>query len=126
MPVIAAENERLLIVAQFANFASDANYNVAGRIHEALSEQVQAARLEDTSVAIWPEIVEDNPTASGIVAATGAALMIWGEYDSGRVRVRFTLAGGGAETDRERLLACHLSFSTTIIWMCRVRHKHWH
>jgi tetratricopeptide (TPR) repeat protein len=114
MPVIAAENERLLIVAQFANFAADANYNVAGRIHEALSEQVEAARLEDTRVEIWPDIVEDNTTASGIVSTTGAALMIWGEYDSGRVRVRFTLAGGGAELDWQRLLGTPSELSTTI------------
>ena len=37
LPVQAEENERLLIVAQFSNFTTDANFNVAGRIHEALS-----------------------------------------------------------------------------------------
>ena len=114
LPVMAAENERLLIVAQFANFASDASFNVAGRIHEALNMQVQAARLEDTRVAIWPDVVSDNGKATSILEGTGAALVIWGEYDSGRVRVRFSLAGGGAELDWQRLLGAPTELSTTI------------
>lgn len=114
LPVMAADQERLLIVAQFANFVSDASFNVAGRIHEALNKQVQAARLEDTRVAIWPDVVSDNSKASSILEGTGAALIIWGEYDSGRVRVRFTLAGGGAELDWQRLLGAPTELSTTI------------
>jgi tetratricopeptide (TPR) repeat protein len=114
LPVLAAGDERLLVVAQFTNFVVDANYNVAGRIYEALAAQVKAARLEDTRVEVWPEVVEDNTTANEVLALTKAALMIWGEYDSGRVRVRFTQAGGGAELEWQRFLGAPTELSTTI------------
>ena len=112
--VQAEQDERVLIVAQFVNFATDANFNVAGRIHEALIEQVQAAKLEDTRVVVWPETVNENDGALQVLDATGAVLMIWGEYDSGRVRVRFTLVSGGAELDWQRLLGTPTELSTTI------------
>ena len=114
LPVMAAPGQRLLIVAQFSNFATDASFNVAGRIHEALAQQVRAANLEDTEVAIWPDVVEDNQSAMEVIEGTGAALVIWGEYDSGRVRVRFTLAGSSAEVDWQRLLSAPTELSTTI------------
>jgi tetratricopeptide (TPR) repeat protein len=113
-PVVAAENERLLLVAQFSNFAMDANYNVAGRIQEALVAQVKAARLEDTRVAIWPEVISDEGTAFTVLKAAKAAMVIWGEYDSGRVQVRFTLEGGGAELEWQRFLGAPTELSTTI------------
>jgi len=59
IPVAAAPNERLLLVAQFSNFATDASYNVAGRIDDALSDQVTAAQLADTRVAEWPNTIGD-------------------------------------------------------------------
>lgn len=114
VPIIAAENERLMVVAQFINFTLETNYNVAGRIHEALSEQVIDAGLEDTRVEVWPEVIDDNQTALEVVQATKALLVIWGEYDSGRVRVRFTLADGGAELDWQQLLGAPTELSTTI------------
>jgi tetratricopeptide (TPR) repeat protein len=114
IPVVAAENERLLIVAQFTNFTVDANYNVAGRIQEALSKQVASAKLEDTRVVVWPEAVEDEATAFDVLQATNATLVIWGEYDSGRVRVRFSVAGGGEELEWERFLGTPTELSTTI------------
>lgn len=114
IPVVAAPNERLLIVAQFSNYTVDASYNVAGRIQEALATQVKAAKLEDTRVVIWPEAVEDNEQAVEVVGQTEAALVIWGEYDSGRVRVRFTLADGGADLDWQQMLGAPTELSTTI------------
>ena len=93
IPIVAAENETLLVVAQFANYAPHSSFNVAGRIGEALSEQVGAAKLQDTRVALWPEAVESVDGADRLLDATRAALLIWGEYDSGRVRVNFALPG---------------------------------
>lgn len=114
LPVSAIANERLLLVAQFSNFTVDANYNVAGRIHEALAAQVSAAKLADTRVAVWPETVGDNTGAARLLELTGASMVIWGEYDSGRVRVRFTLLEGGPEMDWQRLLGAPTELSTTI------------
>jgi tetratricopeptide (TPR) repeat protein len=104
----------LLLVAQFTNFAVDANYNVAGRIQEALAAQMEAARLPDTRVEVWPDAVADNAEAVRVLNVTGAAMVIWGEYDSGRVRVRFTLPGGGQEVEWQRLLGAPTELSTTI------------
>jgi tetratricopeptide (TPR) repeat protein len=114
LPVVAAQDERLLIVAQFSNYATDASFNVAGRIQEVLASQVSAAKLEDTRVVVWPETIEDNTSATTVLENTRAALIIWGEYDSGRVRVRFTQTGGGAELDWQRLLGAPTELSTTI------------
>jgi tetratricopeptide (TPR) repeat protein len=114
LPVQAAPDEQLLVVAQFTNFAMDANYNVAGRIQEALAAQMEAARLEDTRVEVWPDSVADNVEAVSVLNVTGAAMIIWGEYDSGRVRVRFTLPAGGQEVEWERLLGAPTELSTTI------------
>jgi hypothetical protein len=68
LPVVAGENERLLLIAQFTNFTVDSNYNVAGRILDALSVKVKDARLEDTRVAMWPEAIGDNATATDVLA----------------------------------------------------------
>jgi tetratricopeptide (TPR) repeat protein len=114
LPVIAADGERLLLVTQFANYAQSANFNVAGRIVEALSSQVRAAELADTRVAVWPDAVGDENKAVGVLDATRAAMVIWGEYDSGRVRVNFALPGRGKAMDWQRLLGGPDELSTTI------------
>ncbi len=114
LPVVAAEGERLLLVTQFANYAQSTSYNVAGRIAEVLSGQVRAAELADTRVAMWPEAVGDETLAVGVLDATHAAMVIWGEYDSGRVRVSFALPGQAKALDWQRLLAAPDELSTTI------------
>jgi tetratricopeptide (TPR) repeat protein len=114
LPVMAGADERLLIVAQFSNFAVNTNFNVAGRIHEALTEQVAAAQLADTRVEVWPESIVDQASAVDLLSRTGATIVIWGEYDSGRVRVRFALQEGGGELEWQRLLGAPTELSTTI------------
>lgn len=112
IPLMAAEDETLLVVAQFANYARDASFNVAGRIGEALGSQVDAANLQDTRVAVWPEVVETADGAVTLLDATHAALLIWGEYDSGRVRVNFALPG--AAMGWEQFLSTPNELSTII------------
>jgi len=114
LPVVAEAGERLLLVTQFANYAQSTSYNVAGRIYEALSGQVRSAELADTRVAVWPDTVGDEDAAVSVLDATHAALVIWGEYDSGRVRVSFALPGKGTALDWQRLLTGPDELSTTI------------
>ena len=114
LPVAPAVDERLLLVAQFTNFTVDANYNVAGRIHEALDAAATTAQLEDTRVETWPEAINSPKAASDLLNLTRATLVIWGEYDSGRVSVRFTSATGGEDDDWQRLLGGPTELSTTI------------
>ncbi|HXF61100.1 MAG TPA: tetratricopeptide repeat protein [Caldilineaceae bacterium] len=112
LPVTAAPGETLLLVAQFANYAGETGFNVAGRIQEALEEQIAAAKLTDARAAVWPEAVPDGQHATAVLTETGAAMVIWGEYDSGRVRVKFALPGGAL--DWQRLAATPDELSTII------------
>jgi tetratricopeptide (TPR) repeat protein/DNA-binding XRE family transcriptional regulator len=86
----AAAGETLVVVAQFGNYTGGAQgYNVAGRLGEALQRELAAAGLEDTRVASWPDAIGDEQAAEAALARSGAALLVWGEYDSGRVVARF-------------------------------------
>jgi tetratricopeptide (TPR) repeat protein len=114
LPVTAAEGETLLLVSQFTSFASESTYNVAGRIQEALETQLAAAQLMDTRVAVWPAVIDKAAVAQTVLDDTGAAMVIWGEYDSGRIRVNFALPGGQGRVGWQRLLNSPSELSTTI------------
>jgi tetratricopeptide (TPR) repeat protein len=92
-PITPAEvGETLVIVSQFANYASERmGYNVAGRIREALLEDFGEAGLNGSRVAIWQQPLLNREEALQVGQAHQATLVIWGEYDSGRVLVTFTL-----------------------------------
>ena len=102
----AEAGETLVIVSQFANYASQrTGYNVAGRIREALLEDFAQAGLTGGRVDIWRQPVLDREEALRVGQAHRATLVIWGEYDSGRVLVTFTLlASGEAQATAARLL----------------------
>jgi tetratricopeptide (TPR) repeat protein len=90
--------ETLVIVSQFANYVSERmGYNVAGRIREALLEDFSEAGLTSSRVAIWQQPMLNREEALQVGRAHEATLIIWGEYDSGRVLVTFTLPAS-AET----------------------------
>lgn len=84
---IAQPGETLLIVAPFDGYTVNEQYNVAGRIQEALNSEITNARLVSTTIEIWPEKIRDSAYLQEVLSASDAALVIWGEYDSGRVRV---------------------------------------
>ena len=86
----AAEGETLLLVARFVGYTDD-DFNVAGRILDALSTQLEAAGLDDARALEWSEAVSSGAEAGAVLAASGAAAVIWGDYDDGRVRVNFAL-----------------------------------
>ena len=98
----AASDETLIVVAQFGNYTGGAQgYNVAGRLSEALERELTAAGLKDARSAVWPFALTDAAAASGALARSGAALLIWGEYDSGRVVARFLPRNQLAAASRE-------------------------
>jgi tetratricopeptide (TPR) repeat protein len=89
----ATAGETLILVAHFANYTGgQQGYNVAGRLQTALEREITAGRIPDLRAAIWPEELRDEAAAQGALARAGAAVIIWGEYDSGRVLARFGLA----------------------------------
>jgi len=90
---VAAPGETLVIVGQFANFTGgDAGFNVAGRIADPLRQEAEQAGLVTVRVATWPEPIRSQTEAQAILTRSAAWMVIWGEYDSGRVLARFTQA----------------------------------
>ncbi len=94
---VAAPGETLVIVGQFVNFsAGEIGFNVAGRIAEPLRQEIESAGLSTVRVALWPDPIRSEAEAQATLARTAAWMVIWGEYDSGRVLTRFTQAGSDA------------------------------
>lgn len=90
-PIMAQPGERLIVIAPFVGYTStDMQFNIAGRIREALDEELQRAGLDDVHTVIWPEPITEPQQAEAVLAAAGAVLTIWGEYDAGRVRAGLT------------------------------------
>jgi len=90
-PIVAKPGEQLIVIAPFVGYTStDMQFNIAGRIREALDEELQRAGLDDVRTVIWPEPITEPQQAEAVLAAAGAVLTIWGEYDAGRVRAGLT------------------------------------
>lgn len=86
-PIVAGDGQQLLVIAPFVGYtSSDLRFNVAGRIQEALQEELHRAGLTSVQVVIWPEPIVNAAQADAVLEASRAALAVWGEYDAGRVR----------------------------------------
>jgi tetratricopeptide (TPR) repeat protein len=95
-PIVAAAGEKLLLVAPFVGYTSeDLRYNVAGRIEEALEQEIHDLQLANVRVAVLPSTVAAQGQAHSLLADTRALVVIWGEYDAGRVRANVTTPGDG-------------------------------
>lgn len=114
----AGPGETLVVVGQFANYTGGVQgYNVADRLQTALKRELDAARLPSARAAVWPEVIPDEATARAVSLRAAAALVIWGEYDSGRVVGRFTLPPMQADKGErryEKLLASPDELSAVI------------
>jgi tetratricopeptide (TPR) repeat protein/DNA-binding XRE family transcriptional regulator len=91
-PIIvpAASGEIMILVTHFANYASSQiGYNVAGRLAQTLQQEIDHTPLEDIRIVIWPEEVSTREQALQIGQTVNATLVIYGEYDVGRVMVEF-------------------------------------
>ena len=115
---LAAPGETLVVVAPFANYTGgQQGFNVAGRLQTALVEETERARLQAVRVALWPQVLQDEAQALAALEQASATLLIWGEYDSGRVLAHITLAGSPSQTqsrELEALVASPGELSTTI------------
>lgn len=90
-PIVAQPGEQLIVIAPFVGYTStDMQFNIAGRIREALDEELWRAELDDVRTVIWPEPITEAAQAEAVLTAAGAVLAIWGEYDAGRVRAGLT------------------------------------
>lgn len=112
--LVADEGETLLLVAQFTGVTLVERFDVAERIGEALSEQITTAPLMSTTVAIWPEEIPNAERARQVLAAANATMLIWGKYDSGRVRVNLETGDPQGSQKRDFTLTSADELVTTI------------
>jgi tetratricopeptide (TPR) repeat protein len=97
-PIVVAAGQKLLLVAPFVSYAADdLRFNVAGRIAETVRDEVQQARLRNVHVAVLETPVAAQEEARALLTQTGAAAVIWGEYDAGRVRANVTMRNDDAD-----------------------------
>ena len=87
--------ESLIVLAPFANYTGGGQgFNVLDRIRAALDGEILTAGLGAVRTAEWPRALDGREDAESASRRSGATLVIWGEYDSGRVVARFTAPGG--------------------------------
>lgn len=117
-PSAASSDETLVLVSEFANYGGEQiGYNIAGRIQEALQEEFEEAGLNSVRIERIPEIVSDETSAQRVGQELHAALVVWGEYDSGRVIAVTSapMAEEGIESREQRwLIATSEELSSTI------------
>ena len=90
----AADGESLIVLAPFVNYtAGGQGFNVAGRLKAGIDREVREAGLAAVRTVEWPRDIADEAAANAAIERSGAALAIWGEYDSGRVIARVTVPG---------------------------------
>ena len=96
---MAAADESLIIIACFANYtAGQQAFNIRGRLKNRIDKELSAAGLTGVRTAESPEELSGEPEASSALEISGAAIVIWGEYDSGRVLANLTTARTESES----------------------------
>ena len=88
---IAEAGEALIVIAPFANYtAGQLEFNIRGRLRSSIHREIAAAGLEGIRIDDWMETVPGHRAALSAAEQSGAAIVIWGEYDSGRVLANLT------------------------------------
>ena len=88
----AVDGESLIVIAPFVNYTGgQQGYNVLGRLQHEIDSEVNAAGLSGVRTVEWPEEIASEPNAEAAGRRSDAVIVIWGEYDSGRVMARFTM-----------------------------------
>lgn len=87
----AAGGESLIVMSPFVNYTGgQQGYNVLGRLKDEIDNEVYAAGLSGVRAVEWPKQISSEPDAEEASRRSAAVVVIWGEYDSGRVIARFT------------------------------------
>ena len=88
----AVDGESLIVMAPFVNYTGgQQGYNVLGRLKDEINNEVSAAGLSNVRTVEWPDEIESEADAEAAGLRSDAIIVIWGEYDSGRVMARFTV-----------------------------------
>ena len=88
---VAEAGEALIVIAPFANYtAGQLEFNIRGRLRDSINREIAAAGLAGIRIEDWVETVRGHRPALSVAEESGAAIVIWGEYDSGRVLANLT------------------------------------
>ena len=89
---VAADGESLIVMAPFANYTGgQQGFNVRGRIRDEIDREMQAAGVVGVRTVEWPQAIASESAARDAGRRAGAAIVIWGEYDSGRAMAVLTV-----------------------------------
>ena len=87
----AVDGESLIVLSPFVNYTGGGQgFNVVGRLRGAVDDELEMADLTSVRTVEWPKVIDGAPEAKDAIRRSNAALVIWGEYDSGRVVAHFT------------------------------------
>ncbi len=101
----AAEDESLIVMAPFVNYTGgQQGFNVRGRLKQQIDREVTAAGLGQVRTADWPDEIDGEDAALEAGLKSRATIVIWGEYDSGRVIATFTIPKRAAETHDQQVV----------------------
>jgi tetratricopeptide (TPR) repeat protein len=85
-PQPADADETLILISEFANYGGgQIGYNLAGRLQETVYDLVQESGVESVRVERLDEAVLDEESAEQIGRDFNADIVVWGEYDTGRI-----------------------------------------
>ncbi|MEM7028149.1 MAG: tetratricopeptide repeat protein [Chloroflexota bacterium] len=84
----AGAGETVILITHFKNYAG-VGYNVRDRLQVALQEEIEAANINNVRVEAWEEEIGQRRFAVQAGQAVSATLIIFGEYDAGRVVAQF-------------------------------------
>ena len=102
---IAADGESLILIAPFTNYTSgQQGFNVRGRLRQEIDREIRKAGLSGVRTADWPAGIAAEPDAADAGRRSGAAMVIWGEYDSGRVMAAFTVPQSRTASRRQHVV----------------------
>jgi tetratricopeptide (TPR) repeat protein len=116
-PKPAAEGEQLILVSEFTRAGGELGFNVAGRLEEGIREAVDDLALKTIRVETYAESIQDEALALGLLEELNATLIVWGEYDSGRVIAQFLsrdLKGQALPREQRWMLDTSLNLPATI------------
>ena len=89
---VAGDGESVILTAPFVNFtAGQQGFNIQGRLTEEIERAVSTAGLANVRVVKWTSPISSEADALDAALESRADMVIWGEYDSGRVMANFTV-----------------------------------
>ena len=88
---VSGAGESLIVIAPFANYTGgQQGFNIRGRLRSGIDREISTAGLTGVRTVEWPVELSEPDEALEAVEISSAVIVIWGEYDSGRVLANLT------------------------------------